>query len=275
MVYCGATIALMEGCCMIAWQSGHLMLLKVSRLPPVCPFRTMASTQWWCSTWPQTRRTAGAALRGSVQQMGHHSSPSGNPRPAAAGDACACDEADGVGGGGAELLVAFFLQSGWRHGRHLSSPRTPPHQWPHSACLLPQARRSFSAQDREGGNLLRSVPSSLPQQELARLSARRIFAMHGCEHHRHDPTGQACSTTAWCFCQPSQDQPQWYGETPQRQKSMSHWAQRNRERCMCLIASSRERFAPRGSSFEYEAGIIGGNDGATSEGVVGLDVWTA
>jgi len=171
--------------------------------------------------------------------------------------------------------VAFFLHSGCRQGRHLSSPRTPPHPWPHSGCLLPQARRSFSAQESVGGNLARSVPSSLPQQELARLSARRIFAMHGCEHQRQEPTGHACSATCRCLCQPSHDQPQWYGETPHRQKSMSHWAHRNRERCMCLIASSSVRFAPRGSSFEYEAGIIGGRGAATSEGVVGLEVWTA
>mmetsp|Transcript_28234 Transcript_28234/g.63958 ORF Transcript_28234/g.63958 Transcript_28234/m.63958 type:complete len:211 (+) Transcript_28234:789-1421(+) len=210
----------MDGCCMIAWQSGHLMLLNVSRRPPVCPLRTMASAQWWCNTWPQTRRIAGAASKGSVQQIGHHSSPSGSFGGGCGG--CACDDAEGGGGGGAELLVAFFLQSACRQGKHLSSPRTPPHQWPQSMCLLPQARRSFSAHDSEGGNLFRSVPSSLPQQELAKLSARRIFAMHGWEHQRQDPTGQACSFTCWCFCQPSQDQPQWYGETPHRQKSMSH-----------------------------------------------------
>mmetsp|Transcript_78134 Transcript_78134/g.181307 ORF Transcript_78134/g.181307 Transcript_78134/m.181307 type:complete len:97 (+) Transcript_78134:1341-1631(+) len=96
--------------------------------------------------------------------------------------------------------------------------------------------------------------------------------MQGWEHHRQVATGHACSTTCWCFCHPSQDQPQWYGETPQRQKSMSHWVQRNRERCMCLVASSRRRFAPRGSSFEYEAGNIGGKGAGTSEGVVGRDV---
>mmetsp|Transcript_18353 Transcript_18353/g.52016 ORF Transcript_18353/g.52016 Transcript_18353/m.52016 type:complete len:212 (-) Transcript_18353:519-1154(-) len=211
MVNWGATWALMDGCCMMAWHRGQRILLNVSRRPPVCPLRTMASVQWWWSTWPHVRRIAGAAPMGSVQQMGHHSSASGIFAVGCVICAawCACEEPDIRGGGGAELLLAFFLQSGWRQGKHLSSPRTPPHQWPQSACLLPQARRSFSEQESDGGNLLRSVPSSLPQHELAKLSARRIFAMHGCEHQRQEPTGHACSLTCWCFCQPSHDQPQW------------------------------------------------------------------
>mmetsp|Transcript_9229 Transcript_9229/g.25828 ORF Transcript_9229/g.25828 Transcript_9229/m.25828 type:complete len:212 (-) Transcript_9229:650-1285(-) len=174
MACCGATRGLMEGCCMTAWQSGHRMLLKVSRRPPVCPLRTIASAQWWCRTCPQASRIAGAADRGSVQQMGHHSSPSGS-----FGGSVGCwDDAEGVGGD-MELLAAFLRQSGCRQGKHLSSPRTPPHQWPQSWCLFPHALLSFSAQDSAGGNLLRSVPSSLPQQLLARLSARRILAMQG------------------------------------------------------------------------------------------------
>lgn len=177
---------------------------------------------------------AGAAPTGSVQQIGHHSSASGSfAGEEAGGFSCVaaalllCEEAapappapampapTGTAAAGtaelsgAELLTAFFLQSGCRQGRHQSSPRRPPHQWPQSWCLLPHARRSFSAQESEGGNLLSSVPSSLPQQGDAKLSERRIFAIHGCEHQRQEPTGQACSDTCWCFCQPSQDQPQW------------------------------------------------------------------
>mmetsp|Transcript_28748 Transcript_28748/g.72195 ORF Transcript_28748/g.72195 Transcript_28748/m.72195 type:complete len:244 (-) Transcript_28748:338-1069(-) len=199
------------------------------------------------------------------------------PAPPTSGESRACcgSVMVGGGGGGAELLQAFFLHSGRRHGRHWASPRTPPHQWPQSACLLPQARRSFSAQERDGGNLFKSVPSSLPQQELAKLSDRRILAMQGCEHQRQVPTGQACSLACWCFCQPSQDQPQWYGDTPHRQKSASHCAHRKRERCICLIASSKKRLAPRGSSFEYEAGSIGATTEETSDGVVGREVCTA
>mmetsp|Transcript_63091 Transcript_63091/g.162451 ORF Transcript_63091/g.162451 Transcript_63091/m.162451 type:complete len:233 (-) Transcript_63091:714-1412(-) len=195
IVNCGETWLLIDECCMIAWQSGHRMFLKVRRRPPVCPLRTIASAQWWCSTWPQPSRIAGAAPRGSVQHMGHHSSASGSFRLDCGQPAASIDEFagwDGVEEGGAELLEALWLRhSAWRQGKQRSSPRTPPHQWPQSACLLPHARLSFSAQDSDGGNLLRSVPSSLPQQEEARLSERLILAMHGWEHQRHDPTGHA------------------------------------------------------------------------------------
>lgn len=192
----------MPGCPMISLQSGHLMLLKVRRQPPAWPFRTMASAQCLCIACPQLRSMVGAPFSGSVQQIGHHSSPSG----ILINGTKACDPVLSHMASTERLLDA--LHSGRRQGRHFCSPRTPPHQWPQSECLFPQAVRSFSAQDKEGGNLLRSVPSSLPQQGLHKLSDLLIFAIQGCEHHRQEPTGQAWLCICSCFCQPSQDQPQ-------------------------------------------------------------------
>eukprot|EP00448_Togula_jolla_P037453 CAMPEP_0170624272 /NCGR_PEP_ID=MMETSP0224-20130122/30142_1 /TAXON_ID=285029 /ORGANISM="Togula jolla, Strain CCCM 725" /LENGTH=287 /DNA_ID=CAMNT_0010950779 /DNA_START=356 /DNA_END=1217 /DNA_ORIENTATION=- len=96
MLNCGVTKEFTEACCMTAWQRGHRMLLKVSRRPAVLPFRTRASAQWWCSTWPQARRIAGAMLMVSVQQIGHHSSASGSF--ACVGTVCV-ELAGGVGAG--------------------------------------------------------------------------------------------------------------------------------------------------------------------------------
>mmetsp|Transcript_42255 Transcript_42255/g.120878 ORF Transcript_42255/g.120878 Transcript_42255/m.120878 type:complete len:208 (-) Transcript_42255:400-1023(-) len=140
-------------------------------------------------------------------------SAAGGPATTARPGAGAGDGVETAGGGSAEELQdpigTFFLQPSRKQGKQRTSPRTPPHQWPQSECLLPQARRSFSAQESDGGNLFKSVPSSLEQQELAKLSQRLIFAMQGCAHQRHVPTGQTCSFACWCFWKPSHDQPQW------------------------------------------------------------------
>mmetsp|Transcript_65000 Transcript_65000/g.121055 ORF Transcript_65000/g.121055 Transcript_65000/m.121055 type:complete len:220 (+) Transcript_65000:635-1294(+) len=171
-----------EGCCMITWQSGQRMFLNVNLRPPVLPFRTSASAQCWCSTCPHLSCIAGAARKGSIQQIPHHSSPSGTGCPPCSG---AC------------------LPPQMRQGRHESSPRTPPHQCPHS-CLLPHARLSFSAHDSAGGNLSKFVPSSQPQQELTRISERRRRSMQDFEHHRQE----GAASFATCRSQPSHDQPQ-------------------------------------------------------------------